>query len=71
MPMVMRPGCFLASAINSLTLLAGTDGCTAITSVTTGKLVAQITPGNTARVYSVQVVNSDGKTSNLGSLTVQ
>ncbi len=43
----------------------------AITSVTTTKIVAQITPGNIARSYTVQVVNSDGKTSNLGSLLVQ
>ena len=44
---------------------------TAITSVATGKVVAQVSPGNTARVYSVQVINSDGKTSNTGSLTVK
>lgn len=44
---------------------------TAITSIAATKVVAQINPGNVARVYSVQLVNSDGKASNLGSLTIR
>lgn len=43
----------------------------AITSITATKVVAQINPGNVARVYSVQLVNSDGKASNPGSLTIR
>lgn len=43
----------------------------AITSVAGTKIVAQMSPGNIARVYTVQVINSDGKASNTGSLTVK
>jgi hypothetical protein len=44
---------------------------TAITSIAATKMVARINPGNVARVFSVQLVNSDGKASNLGSLTIE
>lgn len=57
----------MLTAAGTVTTIQGT----AITSVATGKVVAQVSPGNVARVYSVQVVNSDGKMSNTGSLTVK
>ena len=44
---------------------------TAITSIAATKVVARINPGNVARVFSLQLVNSDGKASNLGSLTIE